>query len=259
MRKTRMHQPSEARRGGRAVSKAIHLCGIPLSTRSRPLFLCSDRVSARRKRAQLQIGESIAVLFIFMLMVGFGLFFYFRASLAGYNEKLASDQSMDIVRITLAAQSLPELQCTSRLSIRNCVDLQAMQALADEIYGPGQTPASITAGGKELRDFYYNDIFLTSRIEAIITHDGMVDPTIDTDKYADDGLGITFEASPPPAAYPTKPFIIYDKTILDSLHPNTYVEIVPVVFNNPTRMDHGASRGELYFGLLRITYTAPRI
>lgn len=170
----------------------------------------------RRIKAQIRLTESIAVLFIFMLMVGIGMIFYFNAQKASISRKAEEDKSLKIVEIVLKVSAMPELQCPAEVNVRNCIDLQMLKALAQRI---NSSP--------DLRDSYYYNIFLSSRIVAEIKHNDF--DTADR-----------------------RSLVLYDKSLPNE---ESFHEIIPVVFYNSTG-DKGIGRkGEFYFGIINITYT----
>lgn len=84
----------------------------------------------RDRNGQIQMTETIAVLFIFFILVFFGLIFYYKyvdssvkAGMAEHLEKRAADTTNRII-------FLPEIQCSGRSSGGNvyCIDLQKLEA-----------------------------------------------------------------------------------------------------------------------------------
>jgi len=86
------------------------------------------------KQGQIHISETIAVLFIFFVLIVFGLIFYLnyqKVALKEKSEELLVARAMDT---TLKALYLPELVCTrqeSELQI-NCMDVMKLNS-AEEI------------------------------------------------------------------------------------------------------------------------------
>jgi len=83
-----------------------------------------------RKRGQLHITETIAVLFIFFVLVFFGLLFYSKyqkISLAEKQEELLGERAMET---TLKTLFLPELGCSKGEAEQedNCIDLMKLEA-----------------------------------------------------------------------------------------------------------------------------------
>ena len=84
----------------------------------------------KRTEGQLHITETIAVLFIFFVLISFGLLFYFnyqKASLAQKQEELVAERAMET---TLKTLFLPELICSKGEAEPedNCVDVLKLDA-----------------------------------------------------------------------------------------------------------------------------------
>ncbi len=88
-----------------------------------------------RKKAQVHMSETIAVLFIFFVLVLFGLIFYYqyqKVAFAEKQEELLAARAMDT---TLKALFLPELQCSKQEAEpeENCFDLMKLRG-AGEVF-----------------------------------------------------------------------------------------------------------------------------
>lgn len=104
------------------------------------------------RKAQIHISETIAVLFIFFVLILFGMVFYYKYSQYSLKEKqeeIIANQAMDA---TLKALFLPELICSKGKAEPedNCIDLVKLRQV-------NQTFA------KHLNDYYYQ-MFHYSRI-----------------------------------------------------------------------------------------------
>lgn len=85
---------------------------------------------ANGRKSQIHIGESIAVLFIFFILIFLGLIFYVRIYKA--NISLEKDEFMQLEAIKVAnkVSSLPELQCSNQNIVKdNCIDIEKLNAL----------------------------------------------------------------------------------------------------------------------------------
>lgn len=106
----------------------------------------------RKKKGQMQMMETIGVLFIFFILVVFGMIFYFKyqqIALQEKQEELTAARAMDS---TLVALFLPELQC-SRSGAEaedNCIDISKLDALEEVM--------------SDYSSEYYFNIFSYSRI-----------------------------------------------------------------------------------------------
>ncbi len=114
------------------------------------------------KKAQLHITETIAVLFIFFILVVFGIVFYARyqqTSLQEKKEELLASRAMDI---TLKTLFLPELMCTrgEAEAEDNCIDKPKLDFLANSEKSFFQ---------ENLGDYYFS-VFGYSNISIIQTY-----------------------------------------------------------------------------------------
>jgi len=81
-----------------------------------------------KKNAQIQMMETIAVLFIFFILIVLGFVFY--AKVLKGNIGLQKEESMQLNSIEIAqrASSLPELQCSEDNIISdNCIDMLKLE------------------------------------------------------------------------------------------------------------------------------------
>lgn len=104
------------------------------------------------RKAQMQMMETIGVLFIFFVLVLFGIIFYFKyqqIALQEKQEELVVARAMDT---TLQALFLPELQCSRGEAEPedNCIDLVKLRAWNE-------------TREKYIDDYYFN-LFSYSRI-----------------------------------------------------------------------------------------------
>lgn len=82
-----------------------------------------------KKRAQIQIGETIAVLFVFFVLVAIGFVFYaavIKSNIATEKEELSQLKSVGIAQRVMF---LPEVQCSeNNVVTENCVDVLKLEA-----------------------------------------------------------------------------------------------------------------------------------
>lgn len=94
-----------------------------LNWRLAPLF------TKMKNKSQIQIGETIAVLFVFFILVGISFIFYakvIKSNLETDREELSQMRSIGIAQ---GVMFLPELQCSEDNVIReNCIDLLKLQS-----------------------------------------------------------------------------------------------------------------------------------
>ena len=104
----------------------------------------------KNKNAQIQMMETIAVLFIFFILVVMGFVFY--AKILKGNLELQKEESVQLNAIEVAqrASSLPELQCSEdNIVSDNCIDILKLEAASGII---------------QQNDVYYYDRLLFSKI-----------------------------------------------------------------------------------------------
>jgi len=65
-----------------------------------------------KRKGQARMTETIAVLFIFFVLVLFGIVFYFKFQQISFKEKQEEQLASKAMEITLTTLFLPELQCS---------------------------------------------------------------------------------------------------------------------------------------------------
>lgn len=92
------------------------------------------------RKAQIQIGETIAVLFVFFILIIIGFIFYVRVIKSNIEVEKEELSQLRSVGIAQRVMFLPEVQCSEdNIIIENCVDilkLDSAQSLmkANELY-----------------------------------------------------------------------------------------------------------------------------
>ena len=85
-----------------------------------------------QKKSQIQIGETVAVLFVFFMIIVVGLIFYFKVIKS--NVKIEQEELYQLRSVSIAQRLmfLPEVQCSeNNLIIGNCVDILKLEAAQD--------------------------------------------------------------------------------------------------------------------------------
>ena len=104
------------------------------------------------KNAQMKMGETIAVLIVFFMILFFGIFFYAnmeRRDIQSRMEKMEEKKSIDISQII---SFLPELKCTAENITKSlCIDKLKKDVFASQI-------------GNEYSE-YYQSHFSNTKIE----------------------------------------------------------------------------------------------
>ena len=117
-------------------------------TRTLTWKFCRALRFTKMKRSQIQMSETIAVLFVFFVLLGLGFIFYgkyMETSVVQAGEESAKLRSVAIVQKIMF---LPELECNSKKR-SNCIDLLKVEAAKEAI---------------SKNQLYYYDIFENSEI-----------------------------------------------------------------------------------------------
>ncbi len=82
------------------------------------------------KKAQIQIGETIAVLFVFFILIIIGFIFYVRVIKGNIESEKEEVSQLKSVGIAQRVMFLPELQCSEDIveEITNCIDILKLEA-----------------------------------------------------------------------------------------------------------------------------------
>lgn len=111
------------------------------------------------KKAQIQMGESIAVVVIVIVLIVFGIVIYSRLSQSGIEEKQRIYEELDAIELATIILGLPETHCTFLHSTDiNCLDRLKLKHFAGQL---DESPAV---------RLFYADLFGESDVSvAIIT------------------------------------------------------------------------------------------
>ncbi len=86
-------------------------------------------LSIKMKKAQIEMGESIAIIFVFLILIGFGLVFYMNVTKGTTAVKKEESSQLETIQIIQEATFLPELQCSGKSIIKqNCMDIFKLKA-----------------------------------------------------------------------------------------------------------------------------------
>ena len=81
------------------------------------------------KKAQIQIGETIAVLFVFFILIVIGFIFYAKVMKGSIESEKEEFSQLKSIAIAQRVMFLPELQCSEDNIIRdNCIDILKLEA-----------------------------------------------------------------------------------------------------------------------------------
>lgn len=111
----------------------------------------------KTKKSQIQIGETVAVLFVFFLLIIMGFIFYvsvIKGNIESEKDELSQLKSVGIAQIVL---SLPELQCSDDVvkEKESCIDILKLEAAKETI---------------SQNEIYYFDLFGFGKIDVKIVY-----------------------------------------------------------------------------------------
>ena len=102
------------------------------------------------KKSQIQMGESVAILFIFFILMIFGFVFYMNILKGSAKVEIEENIQLKAIGIAQKASFLPELQCSDEnVRKEDCIDLLRLDAASNLI---------------QQNHIYYFDIFEFSNI-----------------------------------------------------------------------------------------------
>ena len=111
--------------------------------------------NARQKRGEIQLMETISILFIFFILVGLGILFYAKYKNVTFQHQQEAFQEARARELTLRIIYLPELQCSKGQAEaeEHCVDMlkvKNMEAWQEDL-------------GEKFTDYYF-DIFSYAKV-----------------------------------------------------------------------------------------------
>ncbi|MBW2988962.1 hypothetical protein KY358_01450 [Candidatus Woesearchaeota archaeon] len=102
------------------------------------------------EKAQIQMGESVAILFIFIVFVMFGFVFYMNVISGSSKTEMEENIQLEAIQAAQKASFLPELQCSrENIITEGCIDIMKLEA---------------ASGTVRENNIYYYDVFESSRI-----------------------------------------------------------------------------------------------
>ncbi|MBC8500600.1 MAG: hypothetical protein ISS25_01015 [Nanoarchaeota archaeon] len=111
-----------------------------------------------KRKAQIQMGESIAIIIVLLILMVFAFIFYSRIKEASIMEKKTLFEELDVVKLAQIAYSLPEVQCSfAEVPDYGCIDKLKFIYLAKMIN------ESFDGSNKSIY-FYYRELFGTAKI-----------------------------------------------------------------------------------------------
>lgn len=90
------------------------------------------REAKRERKAQIKMGETIAILFVFFFILVIGAVFYVRLQASSTQQSLTETFERRAVSLSQVISFLPETQCTEANVVKpSCFDLYKVEALAE--------------------------------------------------------------------------------------------------------------------------------
>jgi hypothetical protein len=90
-----------------------------------------------KRKAQVKLFESIAVLIVFVFLVAIGMKFYTNAQLSSLREAQSDFSQLDAVKTSVVLSHLPEIGCSEDgLAQSTCLDLFKIIAWNTLLHGP---------------------------------------------------------------------------------------------------------------------------
>ncbi|MBU0471769.1 MAG: hypothetical protein KKF89_05215 [Nanoarchaeota archaeon] len=112
---------------------------------------------SNNKKAQIQMGESIAIIIIIMILIIFALVFYSKIKEVDISEKKILFQDLDLIELSQIIYSLPEIQCSfAEVVDYGCIDLLKYYELAKII--------NESFKDDKIQYFYYRQLFGNTKI-----------------------------------------------------------------------------------------------
>jgi len=117
------------------------------------------------RKGQAQMTETIAIIFIFFVLVLFGLLFYSRYQKVSLQQEAEEILATKAMEITVRTLFLPELLCTKGEAEpeENCVDMAKVEVLKERSEEDGTKYGGFFREGKR-KEAYYFDLLSNSRI-----------------------------------------------------------------------------------------------
>jgi len=169
------------------------------------------------KKGQLQMGETIGVLFVFFILLIFGLIFFFNLQKSSMISRQQLAQQLHAVTVAQRISTMPELRCSEEEAQEmNCFDLHNLE-IAQQLFPQ------------------------------------MVENNLRVDAYFHDSFGevkVVVRQLNPYTGQWVKNYTLYDKTPTHYKDLNSLPLLIPIVLKN---ISFENSRGEYYFGQLEVT------
>lgn len=85
-------------------------------------------------KAQIKMAETIAILFIFFVILMFGFIFYARIQRGNYLQKVQEISTLKGIQIAEKVSFFPEVRCSfNNVPTEDCIDLYKLKAASENI------------------------------------------------------------------------------------------------------------------------------
>ena len=107
------------------------------------------------KKAQIEIGETIVVIFILMILIVFGLVFYYQFQSSSFQQTKQRFGGLKTIELAQVVSNMPEFQCSNlKIAEVSCIDEVKAQQFSNYLSLPDNKAF-----------FYCREILGTSKIE----------------------------------------------------------------------------------------------
>jgi len=80
------------------------------------------------KRGMIEMMETFVVLFVVFIIIGFGMFLFYKFSMQSSKQAAQEVCVMDATQMIQSVLTIPEIQCSISGSLENCVDVFKLMA-----------------------------------------------------------------------------------------------------------------------------------
>src|SRR3989344_8678758 len=107
------------------------------------------------KRAQIEIGETIVVIFILMILIVFGIVVYYKFQAGSIRQAQQRFGGLKTIELAQVVSNMPELQCSNlKVAEVSCIDQIKAEKLSESLALPNNKAF-----------FFYRELLGTSKID----------------------------------------------------------------------------------------------